>query len=79
MIYLPYKGASDVRASEQDVNRGRLDSALSEARSAADIQPYAATPRLQEALVLERQGKFGQAAAAARLATPKESTNWRTW
>ena len=58
VIYLPYKGSSDVRASERDVNQGRLDAALSAARSAADVQPYAATPRLQEALVLERQGKF---------------------
>jgi hypothetical protein len=79
LIYLPYKGASDIRASEADVSQGRLDAALSEARSAADIQPYAATPRLQEALVLERQGKFDQAAAAARESTTKESTNWRTW
>jgi O-Antigen ligase len=79
VIYLPYKGATDLRASEQDVSRGDLDSALSEARSAADAQPYAASPRLQEALVLERQGKFNQAADAAREATQKESTNWRTW
>jgi hypothetical protein len=79
VIYLPYKGATDLRASERDVDEGRLDSALSEARSAADAQPYAASPRLQEALVLERQGKFDQAAAAARQATTKESTNWRTF
>ena len=79
VIYLPYRGASDVRNSEIDVSQGRLDDALSAARSAADIQPYAATPRLQEALVLERQGKFDEAAAAAREATQKESTNWRTW
>jgi O-Antigen ligase len=77
VIYLPYRGASDLRASERDVSEGKLDSALSEARSAADAQPYAASPRLQEALVLERQGKFDQAAAAAREATTKESTNWR--
>jgi len=31
------------------------------------------------ALVLERLGRFDEAAAAARLATEKESTNWRTW
>jgi tetratricopeptide (TPR) repeat protein len=79
VIYLPYKAASDIRASERAVSEGRLDDALSEARSAADAQPYAATPRLQEALVLERQGKLGQAAAAASEATEKESTNWRTW
>lgn len=79
IVYLPYRGATDLRASEQDVEQGKLDSALSEARSAADVQPYAASPRLQEALVLERQGKFDEAAAAAREATEKESTNWRTF
>ena len=79
VIYLPYKGATELRASEQDVSQGRLDSALSAARSAADAQPYAASPLLQEALILERQGKLDQAAAAARKATTKESTNWRTF
>jgi tetratricopeptide (TPR) repeat protein len=79
LIYLPYRAQTDLRASESDVNAGRLDSALSEARSAADLQPYAASPRLQEALVLERQGKYDEAAAAAREATQKESTNWRTF
>jgi hypothetical protein len=79
LIYLPYKGASDLRASESDVNQGRLADALDEARSAADIQPYAATPRLQQALVLEWLGRLDQATAAAREATQKESTNWRTW
>jgi tetratricopeptide (TPR) repeat protein len=79
VIWFPYRGAVDVRASELDVAEDRLDDALSEARSAVDAQGYAASPRLQEALVLERLGKFNQAAAAARLATEKESTNWRTW
>lgn len=79
IIYLPYRVATDLRASEQDVNAGNLDAALSEARSAADAEPYAASPRLQEALVLERQGKYDEAAAAAREATDRESTNWRTF
>jgi O-Antigen ligase len=79
VVYQPYKATTDLRASERDVNEGRLDAALSKARSAADAQPYAASPRLQEALVLERQGKFDEAADAAREATQKESTNWRTF
>jgi hypothetical protein len=79
LIHQPYKVSTDIRASEQAVNEGRLDDALSDARSAADAEPYAATPKLQEALVLERQGQFQQATDAAREATEKESTNWRTW
>jgi cytochrome c-type biogenesis protein CcmH/NrfG len=34
---------------------------------------------LQEALVLESPGELAAAAAAARAATERESTNWRTW
>jgi O-antigen ligase len=79
LIYLPYQASTDLRASENDVNAGNLEAALSKAKSAAGLQPYAASPRLQEALVLERQGKYDQAAAAAREATQKESTNWRTF
>ena len=43
------------------------------------MQPYAATPRLQRALVLEQAGALARAAAAARAATVQEPTNWRTW
>ena len=67
---------------------GRLDQALDEAKSAEKWQPYAATPDLQEALVLEliveRSGAAGPddmnaAVAAATEATRNEPTNWRTW
>ena len=37
-----------------------------------------ATPRLQQALVLEQQGDL-PGPGAAREATERESTNWRTW
>ena len=52
---------------------------MSDADKAASIQPYAATPKLQQALVLELEGRLGSAVAAARGATQAESTNWRTW
>ena len=52
---------------------------LADARSAENVQPGAATPRLQQALVLELQSKLPAAAEAARGATERESTNWRTW
>ena len=70
---------SSLRASQDDFDRARLDPALDSAERADAIQPYAASPSLQEALVLERQGALDAAAEAAAMATEKESTNWRTW
>ena len=58
---------------------GRLTTALKDSRTAERLQPYAATPNLQRALVLEEAGDLGRAAVAARVATADESTNWRTW
>jgi O-Antigen ligase len=78
-IAIPLAGANAVRASQEEVNADRLGAALDDARRAADIQPYAATPSLQEALVLERAGDLPAAATAARQATEEEPTNWRTW
>ena len=43
------------------------------------IAGFAATPTLQQALVLEAQGDLNGAAGAARDATHQESNNWRTW
>ena len=57
----------------------QLDLALADARDAAAIQSYAATPYIQEALVEEERGDLPAALAAARVASDKEPTNWRTW
>jgi hypothetical protein len=78
-IAIPLASTSLVRSSESEVRSGDLDAALADARSAENVQPDAATPRLQQALVLELQGDLPAAAAAAQGATARESTNWRTW
>ena len=78
-IAIPLAGTSSVRASQAQVNSSDLGQALDSARSSAEIQPWAATPNLQEALVLELAGDLDAAAAAARAATSDEPTNWRTW
>lgn len=78
-IAIPLTSASFVRQSEADARSGDLVGALNAAVTAQNVQPHAATPRLQEALVRERLGEFGLAADAARAATVRESTNWRTW
>lgn len=78
-IAIPLASTSLVRESEADARAGDLPAALSAAHSAQNAQPDAASPRLQEALVLESQGELAAAAAAAGAATERESTNWRTW
>ncbi|HEX5375227.1 MAG TPA: O-antigen ligase family protein [Solirubrobacterales bacterium] len=78
-IWFPLRGATHLRQSQIDAAHGELAAALQQARDAADAQPYAAAPLLQEALVLEQQGRLGPAAAAAAEATRKEEANWRTW
>jgi len=79
LIALPLGTNVYLRESQRAARAGELDDALASARSAVRLQPHAATPRLQEALVLELAGKPEGALEAARAATERESTNWRTW
>ena len=78
-IALPLSAATTVRDSRASAAGGNLPEALKQARSAQRVQPYAAGPHLQQALILERAGELDRAAGAIRMATSKESTNWRTW
>jgi len=78
-IWFPLRGATALRQSQLDAARGDLAAALDQARDAADAQPDASAPLLQEALVYERQGRLRPAASAAAAATAKEAANWRTW
>ncbi len=78
-IAIPLASATLVRQSQADARAGDLPAALRAARSAQNAQPDAATPRLQQALLLEAQGNLALAAEEARGATEKESTNWRNW
>jgi hypothetical protein len=79
LIAIPLASTDKVRASQADVRARDLGAALSAARTAANVEPYAATPKLQEALVLELQGNLGPAVSAATEATNADANNWRTW
>jgi O-antigen ligase len=78
-IAIPLSSAALVRQSQDDARAEDLPAALRAARSAQNVQPGAAGPRLQQALLLETQGDLAPAAAAARAAARREPTNWRTW
>jgi tetratricopeptide (TPR) repeat protein len=78
-IAIPLGAYSAIDSSEQSVAADELDEALDESQAAARLQPYAATPTIQEAIVLELLGEVDAAAERAREATRQESTNWQTW
>lgn len=75
---IPLAGASAQRRSQEAAARDAVKPALRNASDAAAVQPYASTPLLQRALILETQGDFDQAAVAARRATAKAPLDWRT-
>lgn len=78
-IAIPLTSTMLIRKSQSDARAGEFPAALSAALTAQNVQPGAATPRLQQALVLESQGSLVSAAAAGRAATRREPTNWHTW
>jgi O-antigen ligase len=79
VVAVPMAGALATRASRTAAADARLAAAVEDSRTAERLQPYAATPNLQRALVLEEAGALSSAAPVARAATADEPTNWRTW
>jgi O-Antigen ligase len=79
VVAVPLASTSAVRLSQGSAAAGDLSQAVSEAKSASEVEPFAATPRLQAALLLERQGNLAAAAREARAAATRESANWRIW
>jgi tetratricopeptide (TPR) repeat protein len=78
-VFLPLAEAQDLGRSQSEFSRGDYARALSDARSGVQVQPYAASALLQEALVLEKTGDYQGARSAAIKATQNERTNWQTW
>jgi O-antigen ligase len=68
-----------VKASQESFARGDAPRALEAATTAVEAQPWAATPLIQRALVLEAEGDLAAASLDARAATRREPANWRTW
>ena len=78
-IIPPLWGAVALERSREAAAEGRVEDALSAARSAVSAQPYAAAPRIQEAQLLAEQDDVGAAVRAARAGTEREPVNWRNW
>jgi O-Antigen ligase/Tetratricopeptide repeat len=78
-IGIPLGATASIRSSQADVRAGHLQLALTDAATAQRLEPYAATPRLQRALILERAGDLRDARAAIAQATSREPTNSSIW
>lgn len=78
-IGIPLSAAGSLQKSQAEARAANFSGALREALDAQRVEPFAAAPRLQEALVLEAQHRLGAAATAARAATERGRYEWRAW
>lgn len=78
-VAVPLATVNGVRQSQAAVGAGNTTQALRDALSAARVEPGAATPQLQIALVRELQHDYPAALVAARNATRDEPQNWSGW
>lgn len=72
-------GQSRLGSSRDAARAGNLAEAAAAARDARSFQPWAASPRLQLALVEERAGRLGSAGAEIRAAIERAPDDWRLW
>jgi hypothetical protein len=78
-IVVPLSATVEVRSSQAAALAGHFRTALSDAATAQTIEPAAASPRLQRALILEQVGDIASASQAIAQAETRERTNWRIW
>jgi len=79
LIAIPLASTAAVRASQAAAARGQLVKALADANTAQAIEPGAATPYLQRALVLEKADDIGGASASIGAAIAREPTDYKLW
>jgi flagellar basal body-associated protein FliL len=79
LIVIPLTSTVEVRASQAAATGGRSEQALSHADSAHDLEPGAASPLLQRALVLEQLGDVAGARTAIAAAIAREPLDAQLW
>jgi tetratricopeptide (TPR) repeat protein len=70
---------TQLEQSRAAVRAGDLEQAASDARDASALQPWAAEPKLQLALVAERAGALGEARSTLADAIGKAPEDWTLW
>jgi len=76
---IPLLAQDDIRRSQHRFAAGNLDGARDAALSARSVQPWAASPHLQLALVDERRGDLRSARSAIAKAIDRDPLDWRLW
>jgi O-antigen ligase len=76
---IPALAQTEIENSQAALARGDARAAESDALKARRIQPWAASPALQLALVTEQEGKLAQSSAWIREAIKHDKTSWNLW
>lgn len=79
LIAIPLAMTISVRSSQAAAAKGQLATALADANAAQRLEPGAASPRLQRALLLEQLGNLPGASQAIRQAISREPDNAQLW
>lgn len=76
---IPLLSQSEIERSRGAVGRGDAQEALDAAAAAQRLEPWAASPYLQRALVEEKVGNLKAADRSIRGAIERDRTDWRLW
>lgn len=76
---IPLLADVEVRKSQADVRAGDVRRARAHARDATKLEPWAATPYLQLALIDETAGELTSARVAIDHAVRRDDADWRLW
>ena len=76
---IPLFSQLKIRDSQAAVGRGDAEAALADAHAARKLQPWAASPYLQVALVREESGDLAGAREAIDDAIDHDPEDWRLW
>ncbi len=79
LIAVPLASTVALRDSQTAAANGRLTQALHDANTARAVEPGAASPYLQRALILEQGDQIAAAASAIRAAIAREPRNYQLW
>ena len=78
-VALPWLVQREIRASQAAVRSHDLADATRRALGARSLQPWAASPYLQLALIDETRGDLRSSISAIRQATKRDPGDWRLW
>jgi Tfp pilus assembly protein PilF len=78
-IAVPLATTAAVRSSQTAARTGDYGAALGYLLAAERVEPAAASPRLEQALVYEQAGALPAANRAIDEASSRQPTDWRIW